>query len=169
VSSEKNGQPVIAVGHRESLTSRFEPSEGVLAFLSELAAVKEPRFRLFDGGLDLGVAVNAEVTVRDEIRNNNSIRGGGSVCGGFCNRDRNGCGLGDLDGDWYLSLGAGTSGRPKPMEDSRDAVLESPGHRSYPRWPGGGGFSAAISDGTARNQDSVKMGRRRRVVDPRPE
>ena len=65
----------------EHLTSRFETSEGFLAFLSELAMFEEPCFGLFDRSLDLGVAMNTEVAVRNEIRNNDSV-GCGSRLGG---------------------------------------------------------------------------------------
>ena len=102
--------------------------------------LKEPRFRLFDGGLNLGIAMDAEVTMRDEIRNNNSIRCGGSLDDDLWSRDRNGFGFGDLDSDRLVSLRARTSGCPNSMKDSRDTVLESPGHRSYPERSSGGRF-----------------------------
>ena len=89
MSSEKSG----SVSNRgkgqgaEHRTSSFEPSEGVLASLSKLTMLKEPCLRLFDGGIDLGIAANTEVAVRDEVWNNDSIGCRGSLCGSLCSRD----------------------------------------------------------------------------------
>jgi hypothetical protein len=141
VSSENSGSAVDRVG-AEHLTSCSEPSEGVLAFLPELAMLEEPRLRLFDGGFDLGITMDTEVTVRDEVRNNDSVGCGNSLDDSFWSRDRSRFGFGDIDGDRFDNLGtrARTRERPKPMKDSRGAVLESPGHRSYPERPSGGRF-----------------------------
>jgi hypothetical protein len=92
---------MLGAGRVEHLTSCFEPSEGVLALLSELAMLEEPRLRLFDGGLDLGVAMNAEVTVRDEIRNINGVRWGGRLEDDFWSSDRSRFGFGGLDNDLF--------------------------------------------------------------------
>jgi len=124
----------------EDLTSCFEPSEGVLAFLPELAMLKEPRLRLFDGGLNLRITVDAEVAVRNEIWNNDSVRCGGGVSDDFGSRDRSRFGFGDLDDGRFVNLRARTRQRPKPMKDPGGAVLESLGHRSYPERPRGGRF-----------------------------
>lgn len=76
--------------------------------------------------------MDTEVTVGDEIWNNDSIGCGGSLSGDVCGRDRNGSRLGDLDSDRFVSLRECTGRRPKPMKDSRDPILESPDHRPYP-------------------------------------
>ena len=102
--------------------------------------LKEPRLRLFHSGLDLGVTMDAEVTMRDEIWNNDSIGDGGSLCGDLCSRGRKISGFGDLDSDRYARPRVSASRRPKSMKDSRDALLESPDHRSYPEQPSGGRF-----------------------------
>ena len=148
------GQPVIEL-RAERPTSCFEPPEGILAFLSELAMLKEPLLRLFDGGLNLGVTMNTEVTVRDEIRNNDSIRSGGDLVGGLWGRDRNWHGFGDLDGDLFVNPGARTSRSSQPMKDSRDAALESPGHRSYAERSGRGRF---LSRHLRRNGEEPRCG-----------
>lgn len=102
--------------------------------------LKEPRLRLFDGGLNLGVAMDTEVAVRDEVWNNDSIRHGNSLGGNLWSRDRSGCGFRDLDSDRFISLRALARQRPKPMKDPGGTAPESPGHRSYPERPGGGRF-----------------------------
>ena len=142
VSSGKSGSASDS-GRRqrvENPTSCFEPLEGVLALLSELAMLEEPRLRLFDGSLNLGIAMNAEVTVRDEIWNNNGVRCGGSVGDDFWSRDRSGFRFGDLDDDRLVNLRASTRQRPKPMEDPGGAILEPLGHRPYPERSRGGSF-----------------------------
>jgi hypothetical protein len=142
VSSEKCGLAGDRVARQgaEYITSCFKPPEGVLAFLSELAVLKEPRLRLFDGSLDLGVTMNVEVTVRDEIRNNDSVRSGGGLVNDLWSGDRNGAGTRDLDSDLFVNLRACTGGGSKPLNDSRDAALKSPGHRSDPELPSRGRF-----------------------------
>jgi hypothetical protein len=142
VSSEKRGSASDWVASRgaEHLTSCFEPSEGVLALLSELTLLKEPLLGLFDGGLNLGIAMDAKVAMRDEIWNNDSAGYGGSLVGDLWSRDGNRFAFGDLNGDLFFSLRARTGGCSKSMEDSRDTALESPGHRSDPERPGRGGF-----------------------------
>jgi hypothetical protein len=160
VSSDNNGSVSDRVRNwgDEHLTSCFEPSEGVLAFLSELAMVKEPRLRLFDGGLNLGIAMDTEVTVRDEIRNNDGVRGGGGLGDDFWSGDRSRFGFGDLDGNRFVNLRPRTRRRSKSTNDSRDAILESLSHRSYPERPSGGRF---LSRHLRRNREEPRSSENR--------
>jgi hypothetical protein len=102
--------------------------------------LKEPRFRLFDGSLNLGIAMNAEVTVRDKIGNNNSVGCGDGLVGDIWSRDRDRFGFGDLNGDLFVNLRTRASRRSESMKDSRDATLESPRYRSDPQRLGRGRF-----------------------------
>jgi len=116
--------------------------------------LKEPCLGLFDSGLNLGIAVDAEITVRDEIRNNDNIRCGGSLGGDLCwSRDRSGFGFEDLDVDRFVNRMARARGCPKSVEDSREAVLESPGHSSY---PGGSGRGEFLSRHLRRNGEEPR-------------
>lgn len=142
MSSEKSGSAGDHGRNKgfEHRTSCFEPSEGILASLPELAMLKEPHFRLFYRGLNLGVAMDIKVAVGDEIWNNDIIGCGGSLCDDLCNRDWDRSGFWNLDNDRSVGLRTRTSRRPESMKDSRDAILESPGHSSYPKRRSGGNF-----------------------------
>lgn len=102
--------------------------------------LKEPRLRLFDGSLNLRVTMNTEVTVRDEIGNNDSVRSECGLIDSLWSRDRNRSGLGDMDSDPFVELRARTRRSSESMKDSRDSALESLGDRSYPERPGRGRF-----------------------------
>jgi len=70
--------------------------------------LEEPRLRLFDSGLNLGITMDAEVTVRDEIWNNDGVRCGARVGDDFGSRDRSRFGFGDLDDGRFVDLGSRT-------------------------------------------------------------